>query len=85
MRKPTKQDYLSYAGYPRSLKVEVCACEYDSQGNILDFATETWAGRDLRSVPTDTPLQLNILDSDGEKVEDLGITINGKTGEISPL
>jgi len=82
MRMPTKSDYLAYAGYSRSYQVEVCACEYDSKGMILDFATDGWEGRQLRNVPTDTPLQLNIMDRNGDKMEDIGISINGETGEI---
>jgi len=82
MRKPTKSDYLAYAGYSRSYQVEVCACEYDENGNILDFATDSWEAGEYEGVPVDQPLQLNIMDRNGEKMEDIGISINGETGEI---
>ena len=82
MRMPTKSDYLDYAGYPRSYQVEICACEYDENGCIIDFATDTWEGRELRKVPVDTPLQLNIMNRHGDKEEDIGISINGETGDI---
>jgi hypothetical protein len=81
MRKPTKSDYLAYAGYSRSYQVEICACKYDENGNILDFATDSWGRGELRNVPVDQPLQLNILDRNGEKMEDIGISIS-ETGEI---
>lgn len=82
MRKPTKAEYLAYAGYPASFQVEICACEYDENGSILDFATAGWEGASLRNVPVETPLQLNIIDRNGDKEEDIGISINGETGEI---
>ena len=82
MRKPTKTDYLNYAGYSRSYQVEICACEYDENGNILDFATDGWDEGEYEGVPVDTPLQLNIMDRNGDKMEDIGISINGETGEI---
>ena len=51
---------------------------------ILDFATKTWecAYNTLEFVPVDQPLQLNIMDRNGDKMEDIGISINGETGEI---
>ena len=76
---PTQKDYLNFYGSGR--KVEVCECEYDSHGNILDFATSTYEGRDLKNVPTNTPLQLNILDRHGDKIEDILIHINAE-GQI---
>ena len=82
MSKPTKADYLAYAGYSRSYQVEICACEYDSEGMILNFATDGWEGRELRNVPVDQPLQLNIMGRNGDKMEDIGVSINGETGEI---
>lgn len=33
------------------------------------FATDVWEGRQLRNVPVDTPLQLNIMDRNGETGE----------------
>ena len=82
MRMPTKADYLAYAGYSRNHQVEICACEYDENGNILDFATDGWDEGEYERVPVDTPLQLNIMDRHGDKMEDIGISINGETGEI---
>lgn len=82
MRKPTKADYLAYAGYSRSYQVEICACKYDEEGCILDFATAGWEEGEYEGVPVDTPLQLNIMDRNGDKEEDIGISINGETGEI---
>jgi hypothetical protein len=86
MSKPTKSDYLNYAGYsPRHYLVEICDCDYDENGMILNFATDTWECVDntLEFVPVDTPLQLNIIKRhNGDKMEDIGISINGETGEI---
>ena len=82
MRKPTKSDYLAYAGYSRFYQVEICACKYDSDGMILDFATSSWEAGEYEGVPVDQPLQLNILDRNGDKMEDIAISINGETGEI---
>ena len=84
-KKPTKSDYLNYAGYsPRHYLVEICACVYDEEGMILDFAINTWEceNNTLEFVPVDTPLQLNITKRNGDKMEDIGISINGHTGEI---
>lgn len=82
MNKPTKADYLNYAGYSRSYQVEICACVYDEEGMILDFAIAGWDEGEYEGVPVDQPLQLNIMDRNGDKVEDIGISINGETGEI---
>lgn len=82
MRKPTKADYLKYAGYSRSYQVEICECVYDEEGMILDFAIDGWDEGEYEGVPVDQPLQLNIMDRNGDKVEDIGISINGETGEI---
>ena len=73
MKMPTQKDYIRY--YGGGAKVEVLACEYDAQGYILDFAVQAWRGRDLKNVPTNTPLQLNILNRDDDKIEDVLISI----------
>lgn len=70
-KRPTKGMYLQAYGAPSSYKIEVCACKYNSKGEIVDFATEVFEGRNLKAVPLCTPLQLNIMDRNDEKVEDV--------------
>ena len=81
MKRPTKSDYLAYAGYDRSHKVEVVSCEYDPEGNIIDFATDGWEGRLLRRVPINQPLQLCINDRTDDRMEDILISITSE-GEV---
>ena len=78
---PTAQDYINYyASYEdaNDYIIEICECEYDELGHILDFATNSYQDDDLNNVPINTPLQLNIMNSDFSKIDDVCISITNE-------
>lgn len=75
---PTAQDYINYyTSYENANDyiIEICECEYDDHGNILDFATNSHQEDMLNNVPINTPMQLNIMNSDFSKIDDVCISI----------
>ena len=75
---PTVQDYVDYyMSYEDAddYIIEICECEYDEHGNILDFATRSYQDDELASGPKNTPLQLNIMNNEFSKIEDVCISI----------
>lgn len=75
---PTVQDYVDYyMSYEDAddYIIEICECEYDTDGSILDFATNSYQDDDLDNVPINTPLQLNIMNNEFSKIDDVCISI----------
>ena len=75
---PTAQDYINYyTSYENANDyiVEICECEYDEKGLILDFATNSYQDDELNNVPINKPLQLNIMNLDFSKIDDVCISI----------
>jgi len=75
---PTVQDYVDYyMSYEDAddYIIEICECEYDEKGLILDFATNSYQDDELNNVPINKPLQLNIMNLDFSKIDDVCISI----------
>lgn len=87
-KQPKKADYIEFMrrqGLTWKSRFSLCIeeAEYDEIGDIVNwFAGETYEGRTLRNTPAGVPLQLDIRDNQGDKVDDFCIIIDPASGQI---
>ena len=80
---PTKKQFLLWAGYSSNHIIEICECTYDEFGNIIDFATDSWDEDNLKNIPINKVLHLNIMNRNYDKQEDIPFMINSNYQIVS--
>lgn len=87
-KQPKKEDYIAFTkeqGLAWKSKFSLCIeeAEYDEVGDIVNwYAGNTYEGRTLRNTPAGEPLQLDVRDEHGDKVDDFCIIVDPTSGQI---